>query len=47
MRVEIRLTKEDKRMLDMCCEATGQSKSEIVREGIYMIYKKLNISEAK
>ena len=47
MRTEIRLTKEDKEILDHCCKVTGKSKSEIVRDGIYEIYAKLDKPDEK
>lgn len=47
MRTEIRLTKEDKAILDYCCKVTGRTKSEIVREGIYEIYAKLDNPDKK
>ncbi|WP_147539041.1 ribbon-helix-helix domain-containing protein [Anaerotruncus rubiinfantis] len=47
VRTEIRLTKEDKEILEYCCKVTGRSKSEIVREGIYTIYAKLDGPDKK
>ncbi|RGB68998.1 MULTISPECIES: ribbon-helix-helix domain-containing protein [Oscillospiraceae] len=46
-RTEIRLTKEDKEILEYCCKVTGKSKSDIVREGIYEVYAKLDKSDKK
>jgi predicted DNA-binding protein len=46
-RTEIRLTKEDKDILEHCCKVTGRSKSDVVREGIYEVYAKLDKSEKK
>lgn len=41
--IQIRLSEEDKRILDTCAEAAGKPKAEIVREGIREVYKKLNL----
>ena len=41
-KVETRMTKEEIEKLDFCCKATGKSRSEIVRDGIDVIYAKLN-----
>lgn len=46
-RTEIRLTKEDKEILEYCCKVTGKSKSDVVREGIYEVYAKLDKSDKK
>lgn len=46
-RTEIRLTRDDKAILEHCCKVTGRTKSEIVREGIHIIYKNLNKSDEK
>lgn len=37
----IRLSEEDVRKLDYCCEKTGKKKSEIIRLGIKEVYEKL------
>ncbi len=44
MRVETKMTAEELSKLDFCCEQTGKTRSEIVREGIDVIYAKLNNS---
>lgn len=46
-RTEIRLTLEDKAILEYCCEVLGRSKSDIVRDGIYIMYNNLNKSDEK
>mgnify|MGYP002098200972 CR=1 FL=1 len=39
----IRLSNDDIERLEFCCEKTGLKKSEIIRQGIKEVYKKLNI----
>jgi len=36
------MSEEELKKLDHCCEVTGKSRSEIVREGIEIIYAKLD-----
>lgn len=38
-RLDIRITKGDREMLDYICYQTGKSKSEIVREALKMQYE--------
>lgn len=38
----VRLSEEDIKRLDYCCEKTGLKKSEIIRQGIKEVYDKLN-----
>ena len=46
MRVETKMTVEELEKLDYCCKVTGKSRSEIVREGIDVVYSKLcNLKE--
>lgn len=40
----IRMSDEDVRMLNVCVEKTGMTKSEIIREGIREVYNKINES---
>lgn len=37
----IRMSEEDLRLLQYCCEATGRTKAEIIREGIREVYAKI------
>lgn len=37
----IRLSDKEVEMLEVCCEKTGLSKSDIVRKGIEKIYKEV------
>lgn len=37
----IRMSDEDVNILEFCCEATGRSKADIVREGIREVYAKI------
>ncbi len=37
----IRMTAEDKKILEYCCEKTGLTKAEIIRKGINNIYMEL------
>lgn len=37
----IRLSDDDIKRLEFCCEKTGLKKSEIIRQGIKEVYKKL------
>lgn len=37
----VRLTAEEKRMLEYCCEKSGKSKTAIVVEGIRKVYEEL------
>lgn len=37
----IRLSEEDVRILDYCCEKTGKTKSEIIRMGIRTVYEEI------
>ena len=41
MRVETKMTKEELEKLDFCCRVSEQSRSEIVRKGIDVVYAKL------
>ena len=36
-----RLSAEDVKLLDLCCKATGLTKSEVVRQGIREVYAKI------
>ena len=42
LRVETRMNKEELEKLEYCCRVTGKSRSEIVREGIDVVYIKLH-----
>lgn len=37
----IRMSDKDVKLLDACCKATGQTKAEIIRQGIREVYKKV------
>lgn len=37
----IRMTVEDKEILEYCCEKTGLTKAEVIRKGINIIYSDL------
>lgn len=39
-RVGFRLSDEEGRMLDYCCEVLGLSKTEVIRQGIKEMYEK-------
>lgn len=45
VRVETRMSTEDFEKLEYCCKITGKSRSEIIREGIDIVYAKLNSLE--
>lgn len=36
--IKIRATKDDKRLLDKCCEMTGRTQYEVVMDGIRKVY---------
>lgn len=40
-RLELRLSDKDIEILDHCCEQTGQSKAEVIRQGIREVYDKI------
>ena len=37
----IRMSDEDVRLLKICCEKTGLSKTDIIRQGIREVYEKV------
>lgn len=37
----IRMSDEDVRLLDYCCEKTGMSKADVIRQGIREVYAKI------
>jgi len=39
-RVGFRLSSEESKMLDYCCEVLGLSKTEVIRQGIKEMYEK-------
>lgn len=41
----IRMSEEDVLILDYCCKMTGRTKTDIIREGIREVYKKLKEKE--
>lgn len=47
MRVETKMTSSELEKLDFCCRATGKTRSEIVREGVDVLYEKLRNLEQK
>ena len=40
-RIELRLSDQDREMLEFCCEATGKTKAAVIREGIQKVYEGL------
>lgn len=42
LNTRIRLSPEDVRRLEYCAEKTGQTKAEIIRQGIRAVYDRLN-----
>lgn len=38
----IRLSDEELRKLEICCQKTGLSKAEVIRKGIEKLYEELN-----
>ena len=45
-KVDTRLSQTELERLSYCCERTGKTKSEVIREGIDTIYDELKIEEA-
>jgi len=37
----IRMSDEDLKLLEYCCEATGLSKAEVIRKGIRKVYEEV------
>lgn len=37
----IRMTNDEVEMLEFCCEKTGKSKADIIRDGIKKVYQEL------
>ena len=37
----IRMSDEDVRLLTICCEKTGMSKADVIRQGIREVYEKV------
>lgn len=37
----IRMSDEDVRLLEACCQATGESKTDIIRRGIRLVYESI------
>lgn len=42
VRLEIRLTKEENRMLEECAEKMKSTKTDIIKRGIYLVSKEIN-----
>lgn len=40
-RLEIRTSEEEEQMLEICCQLTGKSRTEIVRLGIRRVYEEI------
>lgn len=40
-KVELRLSEKEKEMLNVCCEKTKLSKSDVLRKGIEKVYEEL------
>jgi len=39
--IKVRMSNEDIEKLDYCCQMTGKTKSQIIREGIDEVYNQL------
>lgn len=39
LQYRLRMTKEDLEKLEYCCEVTGKSKAEVLREGLELVYQ--------
>ena len=39
--IKVRMSNEDNEKLDYCCQMTGKTKSDIIREGIDKVYNEL------
>lgn len=37
----IRMSDEDVKLLNICCEKTGMSKADVIRQGIREVYEKV------
>ena len=37
----IRMSDEDVRLLEICCQKTGMSKTDVIRQGIREVYEKV------
>ena len=37
----IRMSDEDIRLLEICCQKTGMTKAEVIRQGIREVYEKV------
>lgn len=37
----IRMSDEDVKLLQICCEKTGMSKADVIRQGIRAVYEKV------
>ena len=46
-RVETKMTLSEIEKLDYCCEISGKTRSEIIREGIDIIYSQLQEKQKK
>lgn len=38
----IRMSDEDIRLLEICCQKTGMTKADVIRQGIREVYEKIN-----
>lgn len=38
----LRMTENDEKILELCCEKTGLSKAEVIRLGIQKVYEEVN-----
>ena len=45
--VETRMSEDELKRLDYCCERTGRSRSEVIRTGIDKVYSELTDREEK
>ena len=37
----VRMSDEDLRLLNLCCEITGKTKADVIRQGIREVYEKV------
>ena len=40
-KINLRATKDDKELLQKCCELTGKNQYEIVMEGVRLVYENI------
>lgn len=47
LNTRVRLSEEDTEMLEYCAEKTGKTKSEIIRQGIRLVYNSVASEEVE